>query len=179
MAAVVNEPVVAVTPEEVETTAPDAETEDGKVLNRAEKKSRKALQKLGLTPIPGVNRVAFRKTKGNLFVISNPDVFKSPDSETYVIFGEAVIEDTSAAQAAQAQAAQAFAAGASLPEMDTAVPEVVDAPAAIVDEADESGLSADDIEMVMQQADVSRAAAAKALRDNDSDIVNAIMSLTS
>lgn len=31
-----------------------------------------------------------------LFVIQAPDVFKSPNSDTYVIFGEAKIEDLSA-----------------------------------------------------------------------------------
>lgn len=41
-----------------------------------------------------------------LFVINQPDVFKSPASDTYIIFGEAKIEDLSAA--AQSQAAQAF-----------------------------------------------------------------------
>ena len=30
-----------------------------------------------------------------LFVISKPDVFKRPESDTYVIFGEAKIEDLS------------------------------------------------------------------------------------
>ena len=40
-----------------------------------------------------------------LFVISKPDVFKSPSSDTYVIFGEAKIEDLSA-QAAGAAAEQ-------------------------------------------------------------------------
>jgi hypothetical protein len=36
-----------------------------------------------------------------LFVITKPDVFKSPASETYIIFGEAKIEDyNSQAQAA-------------------------------------------------------------------------------
>ncbi len=42
-----------------------------------------------------------------LFVISKPDVFKSPASDTYIIFGEAKIEDLSA-QASQ-QAAAEFA----------------------------------------------------------------------
>lgn len=32
-----------------------------------------------------------------LFVINTPDVFKSPASDTYIIFGEAKIEDLSAA----------------------------------------------------------------------------------
>lgn len=40
-----------------------------------------------------------------LFVINKPDVYKSPSSDTYVIFGEAKIEDLSA-QAAGAAAEQ-------------------------------------------------------------------------
>ena len=43
---------------------------------------------------------------------------------------------------------------------------------------DETGLNQDDIELVMQQANVSREKAAKALHDNNSDIVNAIMSFS-
>lgn len=45
-------------------------------------------------------------------------------------------------------------------------------------EVDESGIEAKDIDIVMAQANVSRGKAVKALRDNDSDIVNAIMDLT-
>lgn len=37
-----------------------------------------------------------------LFVIQKPDVFKSPASDTYIIFGEAKIEDLSAQASAQA-----------------------------------------------------------------------------
>ena len=43
-----------------------------------------------------------------LFVISKPDVFKSPASDTYIIFGEAKIEDLSAQ--AQTAAAEQFKA---------------------------------------------------------------------
>lgn len=37
-----------------------------------------------------------------LFVIQKPDVFKSPASDTYIIFGEAKIEDLSAQASQQA-----------------------------------------------------------------------------
>ena len=43
------------------------------------------------------------------------------------------------------------------------------------EEVDESGIEANDIEMVMSQANVSRSKAVKALRANDNDIVNSIM----
>merc|ERR1711924_504088 len=77
--------------------------------NRSEKKSRKAVQKLGMKPVPGIVRVTVKKSKNILFVISNPDVHKSPSSDTYIVFGEAKIEDLSAQ--AQASAAQQFTSG--------------------------------------------------------------------
>eukprot|EP01084_Bolivina_argentea_P194899 334483_1 len=61
--------------------------------SRTEKKSRKAMQKLGMKPVPGVIRVTIKKAKNILFVISQPDVYKSPATDTYIIFGEAKIED--------------------------------------------------------------------------------------
>ena len=73
---------------------------------RAEKKARKAMAKLGLRPIPGILRVTIRKSKNILFVIQKPDVYKSPASDTYIVFGEAKIEDLS--QRAQIAAANQF-----------------------------------------------------------------------
>merc|ERR1712224_918300 len=64
--------------------------------SRSEKKSRKAMQKLGMKAVPGIIRVTIKKSKNILFVVSKPDVFKSPASDTYIIFGEAKIEDLSA-----------------------------------------------------------------------------------
>merc|ERR1711943_84089 len=83
--------------------------------SKMEKKSRKAMQKLGMKPVSGIVRVTIKKSKNILFVISKPDVFKSPASDTYIIFGEAKIEDLSAQ--AQAAAAEQFKK-----------PEVVDTP---------------------------------------------------
>ena len=54
------------------------------------------MQKLGMKPMTGIVRVTIKKSKNILFVISKPDVFKSPASDTYIIFGEAKIEDLSA-----------------------------------------------------------------------------------
>ncbi|KAF8006715.1 hypothetical protein BT93_K0889 [Corymbia citriodora subsp. variegata] len=78
----------------------------GSKQSRSEKKSCKAMLKLGMKPITGVSRVTIKRTKNILFFISKPDVFKSPHSETYVIFGEAKIEDLSSQL--QTQAAQQF-----------------------------------------------------------------------
>ncbi len=146
--------------------------------SRAEKKSRKAMQKLGMKPVSTIMRVTIKKSKNILFVIANPDVYKSPASDTYIIFGEAKIEDLSAQ--AQTTAAEQFKEPSQpKPELAMRPPK----PAAIeeVDEGeelDESGVEPKDIELVMSQAGVSRAKAIKALKVNEGDIVNAIMELT-
>jgi len=153
--------------------------------NRSEKKSRKAMHKLGMKAVPGIIRVTVKKSKNILFVISKPDVFKSPASDTYIIFGEAKIEDLSAQ--AQSAAAEQFRA----PEVtrnvdvDTADEKAAAAPAAVDDGADDdnedvdaTGVSDRDIELVMSQTTCSRAKAIKALKENDCDIVNAIMELS-
>ena len=114
-----------------------------------------------------------------LFVISKPDVFKSPNSETYVIFGEAKIDDMSSQL--QAQAAQRF----KMPDVGSMIPNADASEAVTVaqeeeddDDVDETGVEAKDIDLVMTQAGVSKAKAVKALKTNDGDIVSAIMELT-
>ncbi|KAH6931683.1 hypothetical protein HPB50_026988 [Hyalomma asiaticum] len=57
--------------------------------SRSEKKARKLMSKLGLKQVQGVCRVTIRKSKNILFVITKPDVYKSPASDTYIVFGEA------------------------------------------------------------------------------------------
>ncbi|PWA77858.1 UBA domain-containing protein/NAC domain-containing protein [Artemisia annua] len=141
--------------------------------SRSEKKSRKAMLKLGMKPIPGVSRVTVKKSKNILFVISKPDVFKSPASDTYVIFGEAKIEDLSSQL--QSQAAEQFKA----PNPSNIVSEPE--PTAVAqddDDVDETGVEPKDIELVMTQAGVTRSKAVKALKAADGDIVSAIMELT-
>lgn len=59
--------------------------------SRSEKKARKAMSKLGLKIISGVKRVTIRKSKNILFVINKPDVYKSPASDTFIVFGEAKV----------------------------------------------------------------------------------------
>ncbi|KAG5031616.1 hypothetical protein JHK82_015218 [Glycine max] len=112
-----------------------------------------------------------------LFFISKPDVFKSPNSETYVIFGEAKIEDLSSQL--QTQAAQQFR----MPDMGSVTAKQEDAAAAAVqpeeeEEVDETGVEPHDIDLVMTQAGVSRSKAVKALKTHNGDIVGAIMELT-
>ncbi|KMS98201.1 hypothetical protein BVRB_4g094650 [Beta vulgaris subsp. vulgaris] len=141
--------------------------------SRSEKKSRKAMLKLGMKPITGVSRVTVKKSKNILFVISKPDVFKSPTSDTYVIFGEAKIEDLSSQL--QTQAAEQFKA----PDLTNVISKPESSAMAQDDEdVDETGVEPKDIELVMTQAGVPRGKAVKALKAADGDIVSAIMELT-
>lgn len=141
---------------------------------RGEKKSRKVISKLGLKQVQGVNRVAIRKSKNILFVINKPDVYKSPASDTYIVFGEAKIEDLS--QKAQLAAAEKFKTAVVNSSEEKAKPKI-DYQEDDKD-VDETGVDAKDIDLVMQQANVSRNLAIKALKNNKNDIVNAIMDLT-
>ncbi len=160
--------------------APAAVAEDESRQNRAEKKSRKMMQKLGMRPVPGVLRVTVKKSKNVLFVIAKPDVFKSPTSDTYVVFGEAKSEDAGAAAAQQAAQKFRQPQASEIPAMPAAGAEEEDDDdvPALEEAVDESGVESKDIELVMTQAACSRAKAVKALKENDGDLVNAIMSLT-
>lgn len=152
-----------------------------KGATRGEKKARKAISKLGMKPIPGVVRVTMKKSKNIMFVISRPDVFKSPTADSYIIFGEAKVEDLAAKQAAlnAEQAAQRVAAQSAPPSFERKAATESTASAAADDEpVDETGVDPKDIQLVMDQAHCSRSQAVKALRNNNNDLVNAIMELT-
>ncbi|KFH46974.1 Nascent polypeptide-associated complex subunit alpha-like protein [Hapsidospora chrysogenum ATCC 11550] len=157
------------------------------VHSRNEKKARKALEKLNLTRVTGITRVTLRRPKNMLFVINNPEVYKSPNSNTYIVFGEAKIEDinASAQQAAAAQLAAQGAEGDHAGHSHAEPSKAAESSEAKKDEdeddgeeVDAEGLEDKDIELVMTQANVSRKKAVKALKENDNDIVNSIMALS-
>merc|ERR1711978_318964 len=131
------------------------------------------MSKLGLKQVAGGSRVTIRKSKNILFAINKPDA--------YIVFGEAKIEDLS--QQAQMEAAQKFKA-AEVPQPTEMGAGGTTGPAAIPEEeedgeeVDASGVEEKDVELVMSQANVSKAKAVKALKNNANDIVNAIMELT-
>ena len=149
--------------------------------SRGEKKARKLMSKLGLKQVQGVCRVTIRKSKNILFVITKPDIYKSPAGDTYIVFGEAKIEDLS--QQAQMAAAEKFKApesaglGGDGPSQ-TIASQPIEEESEEEGEIDDTGVESKDIELVMSQANVSRSKAIKALRNNSNDIVNAIMELT-
>ncbi|KAI4189951.1 MAG: hypothetical protein Q9207_004356 [Kuettlingeria erythrocarpa] len=179
--------------DEPEATAGEAESgvpagSSVTVHSRNEKKARKSIAKLGLKHVPGITRVTLRRPKNILFVINQPDVYKSPSSNTWIIFGEAKIEDLSSQgydpsmkNINPSDQAGGDHAGHKHEKEDKAI-EGADAKKEEEEddgeEVDDTGIEAKDIELVMAQASVSRKKAVKALKEHDSDIVNAIMSLS-
>mmetsp|Transcript_47351 Transcript_47351/g.119272 ORF Transcript_47351/g.119272 Transcript_47351/m.119272 type:complete len:206 (-) Transcript_47351:59-676(-) len=178
--------------EDVEDDVEGAAEADGEAAgssrskqNRAEKKCRRALQKLGLREVSNVNRVT-AKCQNNLFVIAKPDVFRVPNTDTYIVFGEPKIEDMNANAAAKAasqfqtsddvlKAAQNLPA--SMGGAGTDVPDLEPAAAAAADDADvdATGLEDSDISIIQSQTSCSRAVAVQALKSTNGDLVAAIL----
>lgn len=199
---VIDEPTIDRT---VEETAEDVENgevpagADVVVHNRNEKKARQSLVKLGLKPVPGITRVFFKRSRNMMFTIQNPEVYKSP-AGVYIVFGEAKVDNQSADMAARLAAIQSQAVTAGgMPQAPTSKDPAsitADLEAAVAnttltdsgepvaeeeddDEVDTTGISEDDIKIIMDQGNVSKAKAVASLRKNNGDIVNTIMELTS
>mmetsp|Transcript_9326 Transcript_9326/g.22075 ORF Transcript_9326/g.22075 Transcript_9326/m.22075 type:complete len:92 (+) Transcript_9326:910-1185(+) len=63
--------------------------------SRGEKKTKKALENFGFEKIDDITRIRFQKTKNVVFIIAKPEVFKSLIHGSFLIFGEARMENTS------------------------------------------------------------------------------------
>lgn len=152
-----------------------------RVPNRAEKKARKVMERLGMKEVPGIARVTLKlRGQGGFFTIFQPDVFEK--SGSYIVFGEAKQGAGGLPpQLQEQQAAQAAAQQLATMSDEKKADELVQTPAGGADEeaVDETGVDAKDIDLVMSQVGCSRAKAVSALKSNDGDLVNAIMSLTS
>ncbi|KAF7304608.1 NAC-A/B domain-containing protein [Mycena kentingensis (nom. inval.)] len=150
-----------------------------KVQSRAERKARKALLGLGLKRVPNITRVTLRRPKNVLFVVATPEVFKAANSDCYIVFGEAKMEDMS--NQGPMGGAQPFAPGSMGGIQQTAADDDDDDDVPELEAADddgtldETGVEAKDIELVMAQVNCSRAKAVRALKDSNGDLINAIM----
>merc|ERR1712167_446112 len=124
------------------------------------------MAKLGMKPVPGIIRVTVKKSKNILFVIKEP-----------VVFNKAEIEDLSA-QATSAAVEQFKAPGAGLEVGGDDAPKLEAGDDGDDGDEDPGDLDENDIELVVKQAGVTKAKAIKALKQNDNDVVNAIMALS-
>lgn len=157
---------------------------DASRQSRSEKKSRKAVAKLGMKPFPGIRQVQLRRGKGAVFVINHPDIFKAPGADSYVVFGEAKAENPSSqfssAAAEQLRGLAQAGAGAApeAPAAEAAEASTSAAPAEAAAEAPAADLKEEDIELVANQTGASRDKVVAALTATKGDVVSAIMELT-
>ena len=153
----------------------------GLLQGKSSKRYAKAMQKLDLKQENGIFRVTIRKGVSQTLAISKTEVYRFPNTNTFVIFGE-MSDDMMGgmpgamggnAEAAKAAAAVTGSSGANKSEAK---------PSAAADDDDENvdagDLQEKEIKLVMSQANVSRGKAIKALKNNKGDIVNTIMELT-
>jgi nascent polypeptide-associated complex subunit alpha len=152
--------------------------DEGKTA-KGEKKVRKALAKLGMTKVEGVNRVTLRQKDNYILVVKDPEVFTSQQTEnTFIIFGELTFDDPEK-KLAKEEIEKMRAEGEKIkPEAKAEKTETIE----IVDENEEvseEGLDPENIETIMSEAKVSRQKAVRALKDANNDIVQALMNLSS
>ena len=142
--------------------------------NRGEKKCRKAMQKLGLKPVQGINRVTMKRSRNMLFIIESPEVLKSPNADIYVVLGVAKFEDISN-----------IAANTEIDKLKTEQPvkeepkiETIKEEADEADDDDDTGINPEDLKNVMEHTKCTKAQAIKALKECGGDTVEAILKLS-
>ena len=153
----------------------EAKPEEPKPSGKAEKKVRKALSKLGMTKIEGINRVTMKQKDSYILYVKDPEVFSSSQNQnSFIIFGELTFEDHER-KLAQETIAELKKEGEKL----KTVTEKKEEPKVEVvqegEELSEEGLEKDAIETVMNEGKCSRQAAIKALRAHNGDPVEALL----
>ena len=138
------------------------------------RKYAKVMVKMGLKPEENIMRVMIRKQAGMSFAIANPEVYRFPNTNTFVLFGETQVEDMSMGADPSQAAARTVTGATEEAPVATATAEDDDDD----EEVDAGDIADKEIDVVMSQANVSRNKAIKALKNNNGDIVNAIMELT-
>ena len=158
-----------------ETKPEEAKPEEPKPSGKAEKKVRKALSKLGMTKVEGVNRVTMKQKDSYILYVKDPEVYTSSQNpNSFIIFGELTFEDHER-KLAQETIAELKKEGEKL----KTVTEKKEEPKVEVvqegEELSEEGLEKEAIETVMNEGKCSRQAAIKALRAHNGDPVEALL----
>ena len=153
----------------------EAKHEEPKPSGKAEKKVRKALSKLGMTKMEGINRVTMKQKDSYILYVKDPEVFcSSQNANSFIIFGELTFEDHER-KLAQETIAELKKEGEKL----KTVTEKKEEPKVEVvqegEELSEEGLEKEAIETVMNEGKCSRQAAIKALRAHNGDPVEALL----
>ena len=153
--------------------------EESKVSGKSEKKVRKALSKLGMTKMEGVNRVTMKQKDNYILVVKEPEVFTSSQNpNTFIIFGELSFDDPEKKMSQEA-IEKMKQEGEKLKTVTEKPPEQkVEVVPEETGEISEEGLNPDSIKLVMEESKCTRQEAVKALQATKGDSVEAILQLT-
>lgn len=149
--------------------------------NKGERKVRKAISKLGMVQIPNVNRVTVRQKDAYIFVVKDPEVFKSPENgSTFIIFGELTFEEPDKnlskenLSKLQQSAGEEVKREAAAQQEEKKV-EIIEDPNEVVSE---EGIDPESINMLTEQfKDVPRNKILSVLKKNNNDVVTSILDL--
>lgn len=153
-------------------------------VGRNEKKARKLLITPDMEEIPNIMRATFKRDEKTYFFVDQPTIYKAKNSECYIVFGVVKV-DNGESNALLNSAVDKFKAPEEAAEEAAEKPaeEAAEKPAEEKkaeepeEEVDATGVNPNDITFVMEQTGCTRAEAVKALRENDNDMINAVMAL--
>ena len=158
-----------------ETKPEEPKPEEPKPSGKAEKKVRKALSKLGMNKVEGVNRVTMKQKDNYILYVKDPEVYCSAqNANTYIIFGELTFEDHER-KLTQDAIAELKKEGEKLKTVNEKKeePKVEVVPEG--EELSEEGLEKEAIETVMNEGKCTRQVAIRALRAHNGDPVEALL----
>lgn len=147
--------------------ADNSDDEGDHKASKGEKKFKKAIAKMGLKPVEGIERVTFRTQKDFIVYIDNPEVVTTGSTSSYIIFGEAKFLEFDKPRAtgnvAAAQEAINKNKPAAIPEEDGE------------EDTEEAGdIPEESIKTLIEYTQCSRAKAIKCLKKTKGEVVEAI-----
>jgi nascent polypeptide-associated complex subunit alpha len=139
--------------------------------SKGEKKFKKAIGKMGMKPVEGIERVTIKTAKDFVMYIDNPEVVTTGAAGSYIIFGEAKFLDFSSQNASRLLDKMKETQTAKKPESKTEpIKEEAEE-----EETEEAGdIPEESINTIMEYASCSRAKAIKCLKKTKGDVVEAI-----
>ena len=157
------------------------EHKDDDKQNKGERKVRKAITKLGMVQIPGVNRVTVRQKDNYIFVVKDPEVFRGNQNEnTYIIFGELTFEepDKGIGKETLTKLKETTEGDKIKQEESKEEKKNVEIIEDVNEIISEEGIDVESISMLTDQfKDVSRNKILRVLKKNNNDVVQSILDL--
>lgn len=145
--------------------------DDSHKASKGEKKFKKAIGKMGMKPVEGIERVTVKTQKDFIMYIDQPEVVTTGNAGSYIIFGEAKFLDFSSQNATRFLDKMKETQTAKKAEGKTeTIQEEADE-----EETEEAGdIPEESIKTIIEYSNCTRAKAIKCLKKTKGDVVEAI-----